>query len=288
MKRVGFISAGNGIPSNDNLERLSRAHQAKGWTVESLLHESLLLNADGGCAASANGLHYPLESFDRLWIVGFGAREGFLDRMQMLKTLNPRTFVNTPAALVMLHGKFAFTDLQPETFASSSVDELIGILDRGGDWIAKPTAASFGRDVFRLRADYPNSRAILENLTGHGIGQYCILQRYVTAAESNEKRVIVAGGKIIGAYGKKGGNVKTGASVRSTVLETQEEKLIKSMLAQLMEQGVRFAGIDIAYPNIFEANIANPGGLQTLESLSGIDHAPIVIDALFQYFNTSH
>lgn len=285
MRRVGFIAAGNGAPANDNLDRLSHAHASKGWTVECLSHESILLNVDGVCATSANGHHYPLESFDRLWIVGFGAREGFLDRMQMLKTLDPMTFVNTPDALVMLHGKFTLTELQPETHASSSVDKLMGILASGGDWIAKPTAASFGRDVFRLRADYPNSRAVLENLTGNGVGQYCILQRYVPAAANNEKRVIVAGRKIIGTYGKKGGNLKAGARVRSTVLETKEESLIERMIDHLIEQGVRFAGIDIAYPHIFEANIANPGGLQTLEALSGVDHGPSVVDALFQYFS---
>jgi glutathione synthase/RimK-type ligase-like ATP-grasp enzyme len=288
MKRVGFIAASSGVPSNDNLDRLSHAHAAKGWDVECLTHESVSLNADGVCAASANGNYHVLESFDRVWIVGFGVREGFLDRMQMLKTLAPMTFVNTPDALVMLHGKFAFADLQPETHASSSVDELMSILATGGDWIAKPTAASFGRDVFRLRTDDPDSRAVLENLTGHGVGQYCVLQRYAPAAESNEKRVIVAGGKIIGAYGKVGGNVKAGARVRSEMLEAKEERLIERMLDYLTAQGVRFAGIDIAYPHVFEANVANPGGLKTLEVLSGIDHAPNVVDALFQYFSASH
>jgi glutathione synthase/RimK-type ligase-like ATP-grasp enzyme len=47
-----------------------------------------------------------------------------------------------------------------------------------------------------------------------------------------------------------------------------------------MRRGVRFAAIDIAVPFVVEYNLANPGGLATLENLSGSDPAPAVVEAL--------
>ena len=283
MMRIAFIAAATGVPANDNHTRLPRAFAAAGWQVECLTHESIFLGRDGVCAADAAGRVSAIASFDRVWLIGFGTRIGFLDRMQMLKTLDQTRFVNAVDALVYLHGKFEFTDLQPETHASSDAGALMDIVASGGQWIAKPTAGSFGRDVFRLHADDANCRTVLDNLTGHGAGRYCLLQRYVPSAEQNEKRVIVAGNEIIGAYGKVGGNLTAGARARRSQLTEAEIELAMVVVERLLAKGVRFAGIDLAHPFVFEANVANPGGLQTLEALTGVDPTPAVVEALADY-----
>ena len=279
MKRIAFLSA-PGDPANDNRERLPAAFEAVGWDVAFLSHESLALTADGVAAGNAGGRVVPLAPFDLVWILGFGARETFLDRMQLLKTLDQSRFVNTVDAFVYLHGKFDFAEFGPETHASADVDALMAIVARNGRWVAKPTAGSFGRDVFLLGADDIHCRAVFEHLTGRGAGRYCLLQRYVEEAEYNEKRVVVAGGEIIGAYAKTGGNLATGAVARLTELDADETALVRRVISHLDSRGARFAGIDLAAPYVLEANVANPGGLGTLEQLTGVDPAPAVVEAL--------
>lgn len=279
MKRIAFLAA-PGDSANDNRERLPTAFEAAGWHATVLFHETLALTADGAAARNAGGGVVPLAPFDLVWILGFGARETFLDRMQLLKTLDQARFVNTADALVYLHGKFDLAEFGPETHASADVDALMDIVARGGRWVAKPTAGSFGRDVFLLDADDIHCRAVFEHLTGRGAGRYCLLQRYVEEAERNEKRVVVAGGKIIGAYAKTGGNLAAGAVVRRTFLDAEETALVGRVMAHLHSRGALFAGIDLAAPYVLEANVANPGGLGTLEQLTGVDPAPAVVDAL--------
>ncbi len=279
MKRIAFLAA-PGDSANDNRERLPAAFEAAGWGVAVLYHETLALTADGVAACDARGGLVPLAPFDLVWIVGLGARETFLDRMQMLNTLDQARFVNTAGALVYLHGKFDLAEFGPETHASADVDALMEIVSHGGRWVVKPTAGSFGRDVFLLSADDFHCRAVFEHLTGRGAGRYCLLQRYVEQAERNEKRVIVAGGGIIGAYAKTGGNLATGAVARSTELDAAETALVRKVVAHLHSRGARFAGIDLAAPYVLEANVANPGGLGTLERLTGVDPAPAVVEVL--------
>ena len=245
-----------------------------------LFHEALALTADGVAARDPGGRVVQLAPFDLVWILGLGARETFLDRMQLLKTLDQTRFVNTADALVYLHGKFELGEFGPETHASADVDALMEIVARGGRWVAKPTAGSFGRDVFLVGSADIHCRAVFEHLTGRGAGRYCLLQRYVEEAERNEKRVVVAGGEIIGAYAKTGGNLATGAVARRTVLDAEETVLVRKVIGHLHLRGARFAGIDLAAPYVLEANVANPGGLGTLEQLTGVDPAPAVVEAL--------
>ena len=105
MKHIAFLAA-SADAANDNRERLPAAFEAAGWRTTLLFHESLGLTADGVAACDATDRLVPLASFDLVWLLGFGGREGFLDRMQMLKTLDQARFVNAVDALVYLHGKF--------------------------------------------------------------------------------------------------------------------------------------------------------------------------------------
>ena len=275
--RIALLSSGVGEPANDNRERLSRAFVDAGWEMASLTWESLSLTERGVAASDRDGNATPLDVFDLVWLLGFGGRETFLDRMQMLRTVAQDRFVNTVDALVFQHGKFGLTEFQPETYASADAEALLRRVAHGGEWVAKPVAGSFGRDVHRLCAESPDAREVLLRLTAHG--GYGVLQRYVPEARNREKRVIVAGETVIGAYAKTG-NLRAGATPRPTVLSEAEQGLVGRVIARLNAQGVRFAGIDLAWPYVFEANVANPGGLATLEALTGVDPAPRVVEAL--------
>lgn len=259
---------------------MARAFRARGWETKCLAYESLAITTDGVAGAEQGGAPTPLAAFDLIWPVGLGARDTFLDRMQLLRTVAQARFVNAVDALVYLHGKLALTEFQPETHVSGDVEALLRVAATGGCWVAKPIAGSFGRDVVQLGPDAAGSRAMLERLTGGRARRPCIVQRLVPQARTCEKRVLVAGRELIGAYGKAGGNLAAGAVARPATLTAQERGLMERVAARLHEEGARFAGVDLAYPYIFEANVANPGGLCTLETLSGVDPGPAVAQAL--------
>ena len=275
--RVALLSSGVGEPSNDNLERMARAFADAGWEVVPLTYETLALTPRGVSECDADDGPAALDGFDLIWLLGFGRRETFLDRMHLLRLVSQDRFVNTVDALVLLHGKLGLPEFQPETYASSDPAALMRRVAPGERWVVKPMAGSFGRDVVRVEGNGSDTERVLRRLTAHG--GYCVLQRYVPEAATREKRVIVAGDRLIGAYAKTG-NVTAGALPRPAELSHEETELALRVVARLNALGARFAGIDLAWPYVFEANIANPGGLATLEALTGIDPAPRVVEAL--------
>ena len=264
-------------PANDNLERIASAFTDAGWEVARLTYETLALTPRGLSACGLRGGAAALDGFDLVWLFGFGRRETFLDRMHLLRLVPQDRFVNTVDALVLLHGKLGLPEFQPETCASSDPAALMRRIASGGGWVVKPMAGSFGRDVVRVDGKGPDTERVLRRLTAGG--GYCVLQRYVPDAAMREKRVIVAGDRIIGAYAKTG-NVTAGAVPRAADLSREETELALRVVARLNARGARFAGIDLAWPYVFEANIANPGGLATLEVLTGVDPTPRVVEAL--------
>jgi len=283
-----FVSdPSRGQPANDNHVRLPRAFEASGWSVARLDHESLAVEDRRVVARDLAGVVAPLAECDLYFVLGFGPQATFLDRMQLLRTLDQDRFVNTVDALVYQHGKvslfLAAVDIpQPETHLANDPDQLAAVVARGGDWIAKPPAASFGRDVFRLRQGDTNSRAILEHLTRDD--RYALLQAYIEPGSEGEKRTLIAAGEIIGTYGKRlrdhRGNLNAGADAFPTTLTPDEAATVGGLADRLDNLGVRFATIDLVGSQALEINVANPGWLGTYDQVAGTDLAPNVVEAL--------
>lgn len=292
MPSVAFLVAGpdasRGPAKNDNEVRLPRAFEAAGWAVRRFDRESVAAH-DGRVFAESEGTTLPLRGFDLYFALGFGTQASFLDRMQLLRSLDERRFVNTTDALVYQHGKIslllACRDVpQPVSHLSNDPSKLAGIVVGGGDWVAKPAASSFGRDVFRLHRGDTNTRAVLEHLTRDG--RYALLQEHLPA-KRGEKRVLVAAGTTIGAYRKKladhRGNLDAGASAHRTTLTEAERETLRRLSAHLDGLGVRFAAVDLIGDRVLEINVANPGWLGTYEAVTGEDLTPMVVAALARW-----
>ena len=126
---------------------------------------------------------------------------------------------------------------------------------------------------------------ILDSLTGHDGSSYCLLQRYVPEIERGETRVLLANGEVIGAYLRRPGSdhrVNLSLDGRAETVSLGETKRSSQSLAarHLLEHGIRFVAVDIAHPWIVEFNLANPGGLETIERLTGDNLAPAVVEAI--------
>ena len=275
----------------DNHRRLPRAFAAGGWRVGRVAHESLALAAGRVIGRTASGAVAELADFDAYFVLGFGRRETFLDRMQILRGLPQPRFVNTVDALVHQHGKVSLqltcADVpQPVTHLDNDAARLAAVVAEGGDWIAKPPAGSFGREVFHLRARSPNVRAVLEHLTRQG--RYALLQERMDTGALGEKRVLLAAGTIVGVYAKRPAdhraNLDVGATAHATTLTVAEQATVARLGARLDALGVRFAAADLAAARVLEINIANPGGLATCAAVTGVDPVPGVVAALTRWF----
>ena len=282
--RICFVAAFDGKRLNDNQERLANEFANQGWSVEHVDHSSLEIIDNQLTGSDRNGVRHVLGQFDRIWIVGFGDQATFLDRMQLLRTLNQSRFVNDVDAFVYLHGKphLVLGDLgrhHPRTIVSADAPTLLDAIERGGSWIGKPTAGSFGRDVFTLTKTDSNHRAIVEQLTRFG---FAMLQQQVDTRD--EKRFLIAGAQVIGVYGKRHvdhrSNLAAGSVPTVAQATSAELGLVETCVRWLNTRGVRFATIDVAHPYLLDINIANPGWLATYEELTGCNLVDKVVQAL--------
>lgn len=275
---------------NDNPVRLPRAFAAAGWEVRRIDHDSLAVQGNRLLAQRLDGddgALLPLDGFDCYWMLGFGARATFLDRMQLLRSLDQSRFVNGADAFVYLHGKATLLLVcpgvpQPVTHMSNDAAALWRAVRQGGEWIAKPPAGSFGRGVFRLSAADVNARAVLDHLTSDG--RHALVQEYIAPDADGEKRALIAAGHVLGAYGKAPAdhraNIRAGARARPTTLSARERSVLERLAADLEALGVRFATADFTAHRVLEVNVVNPGWLATYEALHGVDLAPTVVALL--------
>lgn len=279
MSRILFLIAEAGRAHNDNHRRLPAAFRAAGWHVDVHNHDCLRL-ADGRLLAFA----IPVAEYDLVWVLGLGRADTFFDRMQLLRRAPQERLVTRIDALMYRHAKYAWSEFMPETYASNDPDWLAAIVARGGDWVAKPTAGSYGRDVVRLSAD-ANGLATLRRLTAGTSARYCLLQRFAPEIANGEKRTLIAGGELIGTYLRLPGqdfrtNLSLDGQPAPAALTESERQLVDRIRTELVQEGIGFAAIDIAWPYLMEVNLANPGGLATLEEVYGADFAPAVVQAL--------
>lgn len=316
MKRIALIIGktdrfedGNYLRFANHLLSTRRLSQEMG--VWLLLMDSLCLNHNRVSALASQlteGIvpdqpfpsfsHQWLDEFDVVWILNLGTRAGFLDKIQLLYNLqSPKPqghstrVINSLDSIMYLKSKYFLASLPelikyPDTWASSNPEFLYQIIkNKGGSWIIKPPAGSFGREVFKLESSDPNIQLILETLTGSEQDQYCLLQRYVEEISAGEKRVLIANGKPIGQYLRIANedhrtNLMQGASAGLCDLSTAERLYCEQIGEFLLSKGTFFAGIDLVFPWVIEINVINPGGITTIDQLGGGNLATEVVDSV--------
>jgi glutathione synthase len=232
------------------------------------------------------GIHDP-EDFALIWLLGFGRQVSYFDRMQILRSLPQQAFVVGIDALTYLHGKHRWLEFMPETHTSSDSAYLQRQFQSGGEWVLKPTAGSYGRDVVRF-ADPQSGRRALSAMQAQYPDAYLILQRYLPAILDGETRTLVAGGEIIGSYRRKPvgdfrANLAQQGEALPTCLSSDETDLVATLAADLARLGAGFAAIDTVYPYLMEVNVANPGGLETLAGLGAPQLAAQVVSAVTRW-----
>jgi glutathione synthase len=231
-----------------------------------------------------------LNHLDLVWVLALGFRVSFLDKMQLLHNLERETaLVNSLNSILYLKSKY-FLNTQsdifshPESHASADWQRLFDIIQQGGGtWIIKPPAGSFGRDVFKVDADDANLRSILQTMTGHDSGLFCLVQRYVNEISNGEKRVLIANGEVVDQYRRRNTldhrtNLAQGGKPEVCTLTSEEIDLCSNIGKFVRDEGALFVAMDLAYPYVIELNVINPGGLTTLQALTDQDLSGEVVE----------
>jgi hypothetical protein len=283
MPEILFLLGDAALARNDNHARLPESFRKAGWQVTALPHDCLGVRAG---RIELDG--QDPDRFDRIWPLGLGPRESFFDRMQMLAVLDQRRLVIGVDAFTYLHGKYRWLDLMPETHAGNDAHALARIIAGGGDWVIKPPAGSYGHMVHVIREGEDPLPALLA-LTGGQARRYCLVQRYAPEIARGEKRTLVAGGEVCGTYLRTPtrdhrANLSTGGRASAATLTGDEARLVGRLTAELLSLGAAFAAIDTVAGRLMEVNVANPGGLATLETVYGRDPTPAAVAALIAYW----
>lgn len=263
--------------SNDNAQVLPRLFRAGGWRVRKAQHRAIH-RAPAGLACNDEAL----AQFDLIWPVGFGPHQGFLDWVHLLDDLPPRKLINPPSALVMKHGKAAWIEHSADTYMAAEPERLIATMQENpGEWVLKPMAGSFGEGVIRLAS---SEHERLRQAMSQQPGAYFVLQRFLPEIAHGETRTLIVGGQIIGSYlrvpaNNFHANLAKKALTQRTELSAAQLSLVKTLNADMLDQHIGFAAIDLVGDTLMEVNIANPGGIGTLQQLYERDFGIDIINA---------
>lgn len=264
--------------SNDNHIRLPEAFTDGNWTVHIGAPERLAMTPEG---LIVDG--FALHKADLIWPLGFGSRAGFLDRAHLLRQLPQDKLISPIAEHVLGHGKAQWSEYCPLTYVSNDAAYLQGIAkEYGGDWVLKPLAGSYGRDVHHVQS---NQSAIICDVMQEQPGTYFALQRFIAGIIAGEVRTLVAGGQIIGSYRRlpqNGIRANLSALGRAVPVRDQEidTELIDKVRKDLQRRHIGYAAIDTVDRYLMEVNLVNPGGLGTLCELYERDFADHVVSAI--------
>ncbi len=272
---IAFLTT-PGPEQNDNHDRLPRYFAEAGWRVETFPHDALNLRS-GEVFLNTS----PANTFDLIWPVGFGPRAGFLDRAALLRHVPEGRLITPVDVWLSHHGKSVYPEYSAPGVVSASAAVLRDALEStfAGNAVLKPLAGSFGRNVQRVT----NAEQIHSAMAA--APGYWMLQAFVEAIADGETRTLVCGASVLGSYLRLPqdglhANLALAAEARETKLTGAAAQRVADIHADLRQLGVGFAAIDTVGETLMEVNIANPGGLATLELLYGKDLGPAVCRAM--------
>lgn len=197
--------------------------------------------------------------------------------------------VNDPRAILAANEKvyaMRFPRWTPETLISSRVEDVVAFYkDMAQDIILKPLDGHGGAGVLRVAPGDRNLRSMVELLSAQG--QRCIMaQRYLPAARTGDKRILLVEGQPTGALLRvpsetdNRGNMHVGGAAVPADITPAEHQMCEEVGAQLNRDGLLFVGIDVIGERLTEVNVTSPTGAQEITGFGGTNAAARLIEVL--------
>jgi len=204
-----------------------------------------------------------------------------------LLSLAKNLVVNSPQALRDFNEKLIilpFLEFIPETVVTSEKSQFESFLKNHKDgFILKSLASYQGRSVVWITKDDKNSENILKAYT-KDFSTPVMIQEYLPEVRIGDKRILVLGGKIIGAVLREPkdnnylANLGQGGIARKTNITERENEMVESISNFLIKNGLHFIGLDVIGDYITEINITCPTGVVHINNLNNIVLEEKIID----------
>ena len=255
------------------------------------------------------------EDFDLVWVLAGTHPEAGDDSFRLLWLLNQRVpFVNDASALYFLNTKINLGAIVPAenlpvSYVTNDFTFLNNLVESDGDrsWVVKPTSDGCGADVYVVNRSDRNRSAILGSATGNEqsrVGRYgrdiigmakrhTAVQEYIPNVRSNEKRVIIAGDQPVSGFlrfhpeNDHRSNATLGARFEKLELTAEEDRFVRALGKRMMDLGIFYSGIDLAYPYVIEVNMVNPGGLSYHRRATGEDKSSEAVNTVLAALRTA-
>ncbi|MEK9941351.1 MAG: glutathione synthase, partial [Gammaproteobacteria bacterium] len=233
-----------------------------------------------------------LESMDAVWI----RQDPPFDRRYLYVTLildylpSQVQVINRPSTIRDWNEKLAalrYPELTPRTLVSRSQAEIEAFLQDQDRITVKPVDGHGGKGIIFLEKNTPQEqlKQQLSEAT-HQERHWVIAQEYLPAAREGDKRILLLDGQPLGAIlrvhaeGVELNNLDQGGSAQPSELTERDKQICALMQQDLVDHGVRFAGIDVIGGMLIEVNITSPTGLQEMSRFDRRDHHLRIIETL--------
>ncbi|THB77235.1 MAG: hypothetical protein D6B25_07440 [Desulfobulbaceae bacterium] len=198
-----------------------------------------------------------------------------------LLSLTKTPVINSPASLRDFNEKLIvlpFSDFMPPTLVSSNSAEIIKFIGRFDSAVLKSLDSFQGKSVTRVS---PDDMGLVDKFTEGG-RQPIMVQQFLEAVYQGDKRVMMAGDRVLGAAQRR---PKSGyhanfanSDALPAALTAREQEIIDTLGPWMVAHGIYFSGLDIIGEKLTEINITCPTGIIQISELDGKDIPGEVVD----------
>ena len=193
----------------------------------------------------------------------------------IILSLCNKPVVNNPKALRDFNEKLIvmnFPKLIPDTLVSSDENKIIEFVKKNKSAVIKLLDSYQGKFVYKMDESDKNLRSSVRKLV---LENPVMAQRFLPNVVKGDKRILILGGKIIGAVNrvaKKGSflsNFGQGGRGEKTEITSNDKKIADEVSGFLLKNGIHFAGLDVIDSYLTEINITCPTGIVQINNLEG-------------------
>ncbi|MHA2007812.1 MAG: glutathione synthase [Promethearchaeota archaeon] len=231
-----------------------------------------------------------LDSFDIVFMRKDPPYDMIFHYCTELLSLAGTLVVNSPQALRDFNEKLIilpFTEYIPETMVTSDESQIKTFLRNHPTGLILKSLSSYqGRSVYWIKKKNENSDEILRSYT-QNFTEPVMIQEYIPDVRVGDKRILVLGGKIIGAVLREPlennylANLGQGGIARKTSITEREYEIVTRISDFLLNNGLFFVGLDVIGDYLTEINITCPTGIVHINKLNNT----LLEKEIVQYFS---
>lgn len=194
--------------------------------------------------------------------------------------------LNSPASILTFPEKIwpaTFKKFHPPTIITKSIDDILSFKKEHGSVVIKPLYNYCGNGIYVSLAEDRNLNSII-TLFMMTNNLPILVQKFITSVEDGDRRIIMLGGKAVGAINRKSNpndfrcNMYAGGTTTLHTLSATEMDICSHIGPLLMEKKLHLVGVDIIGNYITEINTTAPTGVFQIFDLGGPNLSKKIIE----------